>query len=247
MIKNDIFYTKACALDVYLPERTDFETLVYFHGGGMVSGGKGGVCAQLAADFVKAGYAFVSVDYRLYPTAKFPDYLYDVAQAVAYVKKYVGGKKLYVGGSSAGGWLALMLCLNGEYLQSVGMKAVEIDGWLIDSAQTTSHFNVQKFERGRDARLQRIDEYAPLFFVDENTAFSKMLLVFYERDMPCRYEQNLLFYKTVLHFQKDADICCRVLGGGHCSGSSKRDDDGEFPFVKTACDWLKGEREWKRC
>ncbi|MBQ7879038.1 MAG: alpha/beta hydrolase [Clostridia bacterium] len=241
-VQKDVFYTKDCALDIYLPDCAEYETVVYFHGGGMENGDKGGVHEQLGEDFAKAGYAFVSANYRLYPSAKFPDYLCDAAQAVAYAKKHVGGKKLYVSGSSAGGWLATMLCVNGEYLQSVGLKNADIDGWIIDSSQMTSHFNVQKKETGRDARLQRIDEYAPLYFVDENTAFSKMLIMFYENDMPCRYEQNLLFYKSVLYFNKDADICYRVLSGGHCSGSSKRDETGEFPYVKAAIDWLNGGR-----
>ncbi|MBQ3505238.1 MAG: alpha/beta hydrolase [Clostridia bacterium] len=242
--QKDIFYRDDCALDVYLPDSADYETIVYFHGGGMEHGDKGGKCEQVGADFVNAGYAFVSVNYRLYPNAKFPDYLYDVAQAVAYVKKNVGGKKLYVSGSSAGGWLATMLCMNSEYLQSVGVQNADIDGWIIDSSQMTSHFNVQRFETGKDARLQRIDEYAPLYFVNENTAFSKMLLIFYENDMPCRYEQNMLFYKAVLYFNKDVDICYCVLKGGHCAGVSKRGDDGEFSFVQTVLTWLKGERKW---
>lgn len=244
-IIKDVFYKADCALDAYLPDCEEFETIIYFHGGGLERGDKGGKAVRLGEDFAKAGYAFISANYRLYPNAKFPDYLQDVAEAVAYAKKHFGGKKLYVGGSSAGAWLSMMLCLRGEYLQAVGIENKEIDGWLIDSSQMTSHFNVQKMETGRDERLQRIDEFAPLYYVDENMWFSKMLLVFYDNDMPCRYEQNKLFYKSVLYFNEKADICYRVLSGKHCSGMSERDENGDYPLVKTTLDWLKGVREWK--
>ena len=58
-------------------------------------------------------------------------------------------------------------------------------------------------------------------------------------DMPMRAEQNMLFYKTVLAFKKDADIVYTQLTGGHCHGSEKKDEDGQYAFVKTAFAWLK--------
>ena len=66
-----------------------------------------------------------------------------------------------------------------------------------------------------------------------------MLLVFYTDDMPCRYEQNMLFYKSVLEFNPKADIAYEVLGGGHCHGSSEVDEDGEYAYIKSALKWLK--------
>jgi hypothetical protein len=92
---------------------------------------------------------------------------------------------------------------------------------------------------GFDERLERINEFSPLYYVDENTAFSKMLLLFYEEDMPCRAEQNMLFYKSILHFNKNADITYARLPGSHCYGSTVRDADGEFRFVKEAFSWLE--------
>ncbi len=230
-------------VDVYLPDGGDFTTVVYFHGGGLQWGSKNKEnFVEIAYSFVKKGYAFVSVDYRMYPNAKFPDYLVDAADAVAFVKENIlawgGNGKIIVSGQSAGAWMSLMLCLDKKYLGGSGIDSSAIDGWIIDSAQTTSHFNVLQKERGEHAFAQRVDEYAPLYFVDENTAFSKMLLIFYEKDMPMRPEQNMLFYKTVLAFNKDADIEYKQLSGGHCHGSEQKDDDGEYAFVKTAFAWL---------
>ena len=241
----DLQYSKKHTekLDVYLPDSDGFTTVVYFHGGGLQEGSRNsGNYVEIAHSFVKKGYAFVSCDYRMYPKAKFPDYLVDGAEAVAYVKAHVkawgGNGKILVAGQSAGAWMSLMLCLDKHYLGGVGIDAEQIDGWIIDSAQTTSHFNVLGKEQGAHALSQRIDEYAPLCFVNENTRFTKMLLVFYEQDMPMRPEQNMLFYKTVLAFNKDADIAYRQLSGGHCHGSAYKDDDGEYAFVKTAFAWL---------
>ncbi|MBQ8375048.1 MAG: alpha/beta hydrolase [Clostridia bacterium] len=243
---ENISYSSACeeALDAYLPEANGFTTVVYFHGGGLVSHGKS--CESLvniAGSFVKKGYAFVSVEYRIYPNAKFPEFIEDAAAAVAYVKKQIpdwgGNGKIIITGQSAGAWLSLMLCLEKKYLNAVGIDPLEIEGWIIDSAQTTAHFNVLKYELGEHPLSQRINEFAPQYFVNEATKFTKMLLIFYEHDMACRYEQNMLFYKSVLAFNKEADICYQVLPGGHCHGSSVKDDDGEYAYVKTAFRWLE--------
>ena len=54
-------------LDMYLPDQAGFETIVWFHGGGLEHGSrKSNVYAQ---PFVEKGYGFVSVEYRMYPDA----------------------------------------------------------------------------------------------------------------------------------------------------------------------------------
>ncbi|MBO4940078.1 MAG: alpha/beta hydrolase [Clostridia bacterium] len=230
-------------LDVYLPDSDDFTTVVYFHGGGLkVHARAKENFVEIAHSFVKQGYAFISADYRIYPEAKFPDFLEDGAAAVAFIKAHIptwgGNGKIIVSGQSAGAWIAAMLCLDKKYLGKVGVDSETVDGWIIDSAQLTAHFNVLQNETGAHPFAQRINEYAPLYYVNENTKFSKMLLVFYEKDMPMRPEQNALFYKTVLAFNKDADIEYVQLSGGHVHGSEYKDDDGEYAFVKTSFAWL---------
>ena len=250
IIKDVIYKSEdSCKLDIYLPSQDGFGTIVWFHGGGLENGDKQSG-EKLAASIVEAGYAFVSVEYRMYTAgAKFPEFLCDAADAIAFVKANIenyGGKKdkLYVSGQSAGAWMALMLCLNEEYLNSVGVDNQDICGWIIDSAQTTAHFNVLKYELGVDSRAQRINEFAPQYFISEKTAFSRMLLMFYENDMPCRYEQNMLFYKSILTFNAKANIVYKVLPGEHCHGSCVRDGDGQYAYVKTMLQWLKNrERE----
>jgi hypothetical protein len=231
-------------VDIYLPETENFHTVVFFHGGGLEHGiRRNEIIVEVATALTKAGYAFASVGYRLYPYAKFPDYLLDSAKATAFVKKYVqdcgGNGEIIISGQSAGAWLSLMLCLNREYLANEGVETEEIKGWFIDSAQTTSHFNVLQQEKGVHKLTQRIDEYAPLYFLNENTRFSRMMLVLYDQDMACRYEQNMLFYKAVLAFNPEADIEYRLINGTHCSSTKQWNKKGETLFVETFLNWAK--------
>ncbi|MBQ8374242.1 MAG: alpha/beta hydrolase [Clostridia bacterium] len=247
IVLKDVGYKpqEQCKLDCYFPETKGFPVIVYFHGGGLETGDKAQTAiVEIAERFVQNGYGFVSVNYRMYTSGgKYPDYLCDGADSIAFVKnhlsQYGGNGEIFVAGKSAGAWISLMLCLNGKYLSDVGIEPLSIGCWIIDSAQATSHFNVLKYEKGEDPSAQRIDEYAPLYYVGQSTEFSKMLLFFYEDDMPCRPEQNRLFYKAIKTFHPEAEIDYMELPGGHCYGSSRKDEDGEYRFVKETLRWLK--------
>lgn len=243
---QDIIYDDRydeCKLDIYIPDNSDYKTIVYMHGGCLSSLSKSDAnYVEIAKSFVNAGYGFVSIEYRKYPKAKFPDYLIDCAKAVKWVenniKFYGGNGEIIMSGQSAGAWICLMLCFDKEYFEKSKVKINNIIGWIIDSAQTTSHFNVIQKELGLDEFAQRIDKYAPLFYINKETQFSKMFLVFYDNDMPCRLEQNMLLYKNILAYNKNANICFEKLNGTHCAGSTIKDTNGEYPFVKTALSWL---------
>ena len=230
-------------LDVYLPDEPGFRTIVYFHGGGLEKGDKAGTSmTEVATRLCEHGYGVVSANYRMYPQAHFPDFLIDAADAVAYTKAHLaewgGNGELLVAGKSAGAWLTLMLCLNETYLKNVGVDPREIVGWISDSAQATAHYTVLQRELREHKYAQRINEFAPLLYVGEQTDFSHLLLIFYEKDMPCRPQQNMLLYQAILTFRPEADIEYRQLPGKHCHGSSHKDEDGEYAFVKTTVEWL---------
>ena len=247
-IERDVLYGKydQCVLDAYLPPLNGFTTVVYFHGGGLVAGDKArNADVDFASAFVDAGYAFISVNYRMYEPhgAKYPDFLEDVAEAVAFAKKNyaekLGNGKLLVSGQSAGAWLAAMLCLDKQWLEKVGLNPEEIDAWLFDSGQMTSHFHLIEYETGENPWLQRIDKYAPIYYIGPGVKTSPIFLSFYEKDMPCRVEQNQLFIKALQHFYPEADIQGVLLRGEHCHGTVYRDEDGQFEFLKYLLPWLK--------
>ena len=166
-IIKDICYaeqTKQC-LDIYLPDTEQFKTFVYFHGGGIQAGDKTDVklfCEYLA----NRGVAAVSVNYRMYPEAKYPEFIEDVAESVAWVFKNINnyGKcsGIYVGGSSAGGYMSQLLCFNKDYLGKHDINVMDIAGFVHDAGQPTTHFNVLK-ELGIDGKRIIVDEKAPIY------------------------------------------------------------------------------------
>ena len=73
-------------LDMYLPETTEFPVFVFFHGGGLEKGSKRG--ARFFAQYLTDnGIAVVSANYRMYPDAKYPDFIEDAAEAVHWVSE----------------------------------------------------------------------------------------------------------------------------------------------------------------
>jgi acetyl esterase len=85
--------------------------MVWYHGGGMIIGsmeGSHGHCVKFANH---TNFIIVNVDYRLAPEHIFPTPLNDAYAAFLWVEKHIseyGGnpKELFVGGDSAGGYLA---------------------------------------------------------------------------------------------------------------------------------------------
>lgn len=137
--------------------------------------------------------------------------------------------------------MALMLCFDEKYLKDEGVERDRICAWIIDSAQTTSHYNVIRFEQSLSPKAQRIDKYAPLYYLDENTRFSRMLLIYYQNDMPCRPQQNQLLYAAIKNYNQDADVEMICLPGTHCSGSCEK-RNGVYPFAEKALAFLRGEK-----
>lgn len=107
-------------LDVYLPAgRSNKETpvLVYIHGGGWIDGSKSeflGFQSLLEKSF--PGYAFVSIDYRLFNfnngSNKFPTQENDVLKSIEYILSKTTdwniSNKIILAGASAGAHLALL-------------------------------------------------------------------------------------------------------------------------------------------
>ncbi|MDF2486884.1 MAG: hypothetical protein K0R46_3052 [Herbinix sp.] len=216
-----------CSLDIYLPEASEglYPVFIYFHGGGMEGGSKEETSDLI--DITSKGVAFVSVEYRKYPQAKFPDFVEDTAKAIAFVKAYGEMHSLfsdiYVGGSSAGAYLAMMVYFDCHYLNKYDIEPDAVKGWIFDAGQPTVHFNVLR-ERGLDSRLARIDEAAPIYYVDHEvdaTLQSRLLFITAENDMPNRLEQTRFLLKTMELFHYDmSKVEFKLMEGDtHCSYS----------------------------
>lgn len=229
-------------LDLFVPDKKEFYTIIHFHGGGLVEGDKGDT-HQYCEHLANAGFAVATANYSLLPNNKFPSFCFDAVKAVRYVidniSKYGKSKGFIISGQSAGAWLTLMLCFNKEYLKNVGVDEKLIVGYISESGQTTSHFHILEIEKGLNPLLQRIDESAPLYYVDEKINFSRLLLIAYEDDLPNRYEQNELLKSTILNFNKSLDVKLEMLDGYHCFGSSELNDDGEYDVIEVIKEWIK--------
>lgn len=244
MIKSvkNINYHNDLYMDLFLPEQEEFFTIVHFHGGGLVEGDKGDT-HQYVEHLAKCGFAVATANYSLLPNNKFPKMLDDAAEAIKFVSenisKYGKSKGIIVSGQSAGAWITLMLCFNNGILEAKNLKNSAILGWISDSGQATSHFNILKIEYNLDPLTQRIDETAPLYYVNEKSTFSHLLMMVYEEDLPNRLEQNKLLVSTIKSFNEKADAELKILKKYHCHGSSELDEDGEYETIKIIKEWAK--------
>lgn len=150
-------------LDIFLPDSDGFDTLIWFHGGGLHAGSRKN--PEYAETVTSKGCAFVSVEYRMYPDARFPDFLEDAAAAVAYTLNRLpamgGTGKVFVSGASAGAYITMMLCMDHHYLADAGVKQEQIAGFISDSAQQCDHFKVMQ-ELGMDGRLVRVSHISAM-------------------------------------------------------------------------------------
>ena len=102
-MKMDILQPKS---DAKLP------AIVYVTGGGFINANKdNGV--QLRMHLAEAGYVVASIQYRVAPTAKFPQPLEDVKAAIRYLKAHadqygIDPERVGIVGGSAGGYLTAM-------------------------------------------------------------------------------------------------------------------------------------------
>lgn len=239
--KYDIVYKENLALDVHLPEREEFDLFVYFHGGGLCAGDKGRK-EVFAETLAKGGIATASVNYRMYPDAKYPDFIEDAACAIKWLKdnakQWGRVKRLFVGGSSAGGYISMMLCFDGRYLADVGMQPTDIDGYIHDAGQPTAHFNVLK-ELGKDSRRLIVDETAPMYFVGLEEKYAPMLFIVSDNDMFGRYEQTMLMVKTLEHFGHKDTVFLRVMNGKHCAYVYATDEQGNGVFANLVLSFVE--------
>ncbi len=87
--------------------------VVWIHGGALINGGREGISGRVKNEMLDAGYALVSIDYRLAPETKLPGIIEDLEDAFKWIRaeggKLFNGKtdKLAVMGGSAGGCLTL--------------------------------------------------------------------------------------------------------------------------------------------
>lgn len=231
-------------LDIYLPENSKFSVVLYFHGGGLQEGDKAN--ERVFFEYMAShGIAVVSANYRMYPNYKYPDFLVDAADATAWVfnnmMRYGKIKGVYIGGSSAGGYISQMLCFDERWLSRHGIQSNDISGYIHDAGQPTCHFNVLR-EKGIDNRRIIVDDSAPLYHVNDQVQYPPMLVFVSDNDIQNRYEQTMLLVSTLKHFGHSKKVELRVMHGTHCAYVNAVDANGENVFGKIVSDFISKTR-----
>lgn len=113
-------------LDIYYPPKSVLEKkqiLVFFYGGSWETGSKE-LYPFVGSIFAKQGYMVVIPDYRKYPDVKFPEFMFDAADAVEWTQNnFKKDKDIVLMGHSAGANIATLLITDKLYLKN---KAVHI-------------------------------------------------------------------------------------------------------------------------
>ncbi|MBT3290830.1 MAG: alpha/beta hydrolase [Victivallales bacterium] len=174
-------------------EREGFATVVWFHGGGFAQDGH-----ECPPVLYNGQYAVVEPRYRLSPQVKAPAYHQDGAAAIGWVLTNIasyGGdpQKVFVGGMSAGGYLAAIVAMDPSWLAPYGHAPQDVAGLLLTSGQMTTHFQVKADMGDPRSRFQPVvDPLAPLAHLSPD--LPPILLVTGDPacDIPARAEENAL-------------------------------------------------------
>ena len=234
-----------CRLDVYLPVKVkNFPVLVWFHGGAIKFGDKSGnEVVKVAKHLTANNIGVVTVNYRLNPKVKFPEYINDAAASIVWVKKniakYNGNSDLiFVGGHSAGSYLTAMAVLDRNFLNRYLMSSEDIAGIILLSGQMNSHFTV-KAERGIPRSKIIIDNTAPKFYAKK--AEIPCLILVAEKDNESTKNQNSEFFTLLKNKNQNILEYFEVPGQDHMTtvqlidNPDNRTGKHTISFIKKIC------------
>ena len=121
-------------LDLYVPDGPSPQprpVVVFWHGGGWVSGDKRDY-RFVGAALASLGCVAVLPNYRLYPQVKMPGFISDAALAAAwaanYAREFQDPRRFYLMGHSAGAHLAALVTLDPRYFVRAGQPIPPIAG-----------------------------------------------------------------------------------------------------------------------
>jgi len=144
-------------LDAFINSSPNNPAVILIHGGGWKSGDKSHM-KPMAQHIASKGYSCFAIEYRLSDEAKYPEGIYDIKQAIQYIKTnairfHVDTTKVAILGSSSGGQMASLIGTTNHdpkfeetsaYKASTSVQAIiDLDGLLA--------FNHPKSEEGKMA------------------------------------------------------------------------------------------------
>ena len=121
-------------LDLYTPpvasKKAKLPVIVFYYGGRWRDGSKD-LYKFVGSALAKEGYIVAIPDYRKYPEVRFPVFVEDGAQSLAWIYDHIdeyGGDKneIHIAGHSAGAHIASLLATDARYLKSQGKDRSEV-------------------------------------------------------------------------------------------------------------------------
>ena len=121
-------------LDLYTPAAGGFPTILFVHGGSLVSGDrKDEPYPRMCRTFQANGIGCATANYRLAPTHKWPDQPDDVAAAFRWLELNISARggdpnRIFLFGHSSGCWLTAIVAADASYLEGAGSDPREVAG-----------------------------------------------------------------------------------------------------------------------
>jgi acetyl esterase/lipase len=158
-------------LDIWAPEEAPpgkLPVVIFWYGGGWAKGDRAAY-AFAGRALAREGFLVVVPDYRKVPQVRFPAFLEDGAEAVAWVQGNIAGHggdpaRMAFMGHSAGAWQAVMLALDTQRLAAAGADP----GMVRAAVGLSGPYDFYPFDKPRSiaafSQWPRPDETQPIAF-----------------------------------------------------------------------------------
>ena len=247
-------------LDLFLPQGTDWPVLVFIHGGGLNSGDKalrvGGadVYGNIGRFYAAQGIGVVLINYRLQPQVSWREQVQDVAHAMSWTWSHLETyganiRRMFVGGHSAGAYLAARVALDPAPLAGLGLSPRILSGVIAVSGAGFDLSDSKTYELGHrlcdyEARFRCGDptenwkgEASPITYVAPGAP--PFLILYAEGESKSLQRQSQRLHEALSRHGVRSDLVV-VPGENHCrivltlSRSDKTSAPAIVHFVKDA-------------
>ena len=173
--------------------------VIWFHGGGFTRD-----IREIPSGLWNGELITAEVRYRLSDgTYKVTDSLEDGAAAIAEMFKHleelsVNKDLVFLGGMSAGAYLAAMAAMAPHMLGKYGLTNSVFAGLMLISGQMTTHFRLKQDLNYQSEQVHPvIDQYAPLHYASKDIPPVLFVTGGSDLDMPARPEENAFMAATL--------------------------------------------------
>jgi len=230
--KSDLIYGIAngeeLKLDLSIPNGTGpFPVCILVHGGSFVTGDKQKQVKPLFEPLNNAGYAWVSINYRLAPLHKYPGSVEDVETSIRWVKQHASEyhfdpNRIVLIGESAGGYLVSIVGTRNKVETRVA-AVVSFYGAsdLVDRLESSKgninkiyadYFGITEYT---PAAKKLLIEASPVTYV--RPGLPPFLLLHGDEDARVPYKQSVIFYEKLKANNVPTEFIT-IKGGGHGMG-----------------------------